>query len=744
MSELHIASNLFLETQELNRLKKFLMDDGFRKDLRSATAKFGIIKDEATLGFESFRVIPGVTANTVIVKPGIALDSNMNLIVLEQNSPEILIPNQTNKFWIFVRYEQEYREKGILSVNVDGTVTATGAEFTKVLRNKDSGFPVKIKFSNAVTNTGIYEVLDVVDDNNIVLNVISGVLTSESDLNYIVIGSFTEGYVIPEEDQGIYRYDGCQLNGLPLDSPAPLYVVESVEGEQPDKLVSSDIFIARVWRDEDTNELIIEDKRIELWDTQCCYSFSNIPTLSSNSKRIVGVESVKWLPQYAPRDFNEVNVGWGFRSSTYTVNSNIQKITLQDGNGGCYFSSSLPPSGAFNGMRFYFKNGEYSKIVTSTKVGSTQELILESIDMSNVELGTEVVIVPDVEGIEFKWYPILDSAFSVIRDGRKEFDINTGTGKLFLYAFPIDNSEFYNGFNTYQIQYRLRNNLNYSDWFTIENSNQYYVEKAFDPITGTLSDSTQKRTVNDGQVILKKSMNSLFQGQLFGVKEFQISSSAPVVTLDPVALEDNLVISGNVTLSAPLYFVVLDGTFATLPREKFCIHYENTVNLNGEKIIFKLNGTGGTTIVEYTAEELGTGSVYFEALRINASPYWRITLFKPYNTSVLKESILKIDQNGTSDPTLTILKNLNPVTFTTNYVSVGSYGLITDVDFFDETVNVVIPNFVNIAGFTVPSLIVTSKFNKRKIAIQTWLWSGTNWVATNGILKETPINIRKD
>lgn len=744
MSYLKFGSDEFLETLELKRFKKFLVDEGHKAELLANTALFGIIKNDTDSLFNDFKVVPGTNANTVKIKTGKAVDLNGNIITLNEDVDNVLIPNQTNKYWLFIRHRFDPREVGTVSVNTDGTLTGVGTKFTEVLRGINTRFPIKIKFTNAVTNTGEYTITDVIDDTNAVLNVASGVLASESDLKYSVIGSFTEGYVVPEEDKQIYQYDGCQLNDLPLDSPDVKYVVEAILNTQPDKLSPEDIFIARVWRDSDTNELIIEDKRNEIWTTQAEYKMSFLQSLTNETSKIVGVESVKWLPIGTTREYNEVNIGWGFRSTVYTVNSTLNKVTIQNGQGGWYKSNNAAATGAFNGMRFYWNNGEYSKIISSTKVGSTHELILEKLDMSNYSLGTEVFIVPNVESIEIRWNPLLDTETYIIRSGRKEFNIENGEGKIYLYAYPITPKTGTESFNTYELQFRFKNGRNYSDWFNIQNSNEYYIEKAFNSETGVLTDVTQKRTINDSQIIINKNINSILINDKKGVFDFQITDTSPVVELFPAQIEDKLIIRGNATLDDDLIFVLKDEDNGSIIGNKFIIYYQNTVNLNSHNMVFKLNTSGGTTIQTFTVDQLGGGEVYIECLRIPSSPYWKITIFKPANSDYQEFSAL-ITQNGTNNPVLTIQRDTLGLTSTLTAIrtTAGGYAFSNTVDIFDENCQIIVTPMLNITfTYAYNCFLQYSKVNKKIFTIQTYVQNPTI-VPLDTLLKDTPLIIKK-
>lgn len=81
-------------------------------------------------------------------------------------------------------------EEGVCAISTNNQVTIVGGDFTKV-RGQISKNPVKIKFvdgsGNPASNNQIYEVVSVIDSTNIV---ISGYVTTETDLSYIIVGSY--------------------------------------------------------------------------------------------------------------------------------------------------------------------------------------------------------------------------------------------------------------------------------------------------------------------------------------------------------------------------------------------------------------------------------------------------------------------------------------------------------------------------------------------------------------------------
>ena len=84
MSKLKLSPNLFLEVNELSRLEKFLSDDGYKLIFKSLFSSFGIAREQNS---DYFKVsyMEG-SGNVIIVNSGIAIDENINIIILKKNS----------------------------------------------------------------------------------------------------------------------------------------------------------------------------------------------------------------------------------------------------------------------------------------------------------------------------------------------------------------------------------------------------------------------------------------------------------------------------------------------------------------------------------------------------------------------------------------------------------------------------------------------------------------------------------
>ena len=186
MSRLKFSENLFLEVNELQRLVKFLADDGYKLAIKSMSKSFGIVENSGNTYFKV--TAKAGTANTVIINPGIAFTTDVDAIVME-NAVEMQILNTGINRWLVLSRDVKNIETGTVTINTDGSLSGIGTEFTKVLRGQPN-FPTKVKFESTL-NSGEYEVVSVVSDTSAIL---AGSFVNENNLKYSVIGTFTPGF----------------------------------------------------------------------------------------------------------------------------------------------------------------------------------------------------------------------------------------------------------------------------------------------------------------------------------------------------------------------------------------------------------------------------------------------------------------------------------------------------------------------------------------------------------------------
>lgn len=210
MSRIKLSENLFLEVAELNRMIKFLSEDGYKLLIKSLVKKYGIVEDDGGNGFK-VTLKPG-TLDTIVVNPGLAFTPDLDAIVLEEGV-EFQIQNTGMNRWLIISRGVSNIEEGVVTINADGSIDGTGTKFTEVLRGQPN-FPTKVRFQSS-QNTEDYEVVSVVDDRTAIL---VGEFIPEQNLKYSVIGTFTPGFQPLDENKTIYEYDSCSFRIVDSES----------------------------------------------------------------------------------------------------------------------------------------------------------------------------------------------------------------------------------------------------------------------------------------------------------------------------------------------------------------------------------------------------------------------------------------------------------------------------------------------------------------------------------------------
>ena len=206
MAKIKITADQYLGQQELNRLKLFLDDEGFRKIFKYLFKSFGVSLYEDS----SLEVVSG-SSGFITVSRGAAIDEDLNLIEVPIEQTNVFsVPNDGNFHWVTLRYKERINEIGTVEIGTDGALIGTGTEFTKVLRGLPSN-PVQIRFPESAVNTGDYMLLEVISDTNANLNVSGGSLVAEIEQPYLVVGSFTPSQTIDESQKKIFSYDDFEL-----------------------------------------------------------------------------------------------------------------------------------------------------------------------------------------------------------------------------------------------------------------------------------------------------------------------------------------------------------------------------------------------------------------------------------------------------------------------------------------------------------------------------------------------------
>lgn len=471
MSNLKIVDDLFLEKQELKRLVSFFTKDGYEMDLLHNAEKFGVIKNsllDPTNRWLSLE--PSNTLGIAKFNKGFAYDKNHKRITLPE---DILLTIPDDNLWYWLRIQHTYTsiEKGKISIGGTNGALMTGVDtkFTEILRGQPN-FPTKIRFVNSLNYNLEYEVLEVIDDNNVL---VQGVFeTLEQDLQYIVVGTFTPGYYPPTGDKDIYEYDYIDYTLLQ----------EGSNGEIPSFLENVQFLVSRVKNNAGTLE--IQDKR------HLCQFKTRAENLLNDVDRksnpLIAIESVKKF-NFNNDIFYTINVDWKFNIDNQNLNTTLRTTTITAGSGGKYKTISDFVEGDFDNWRYYYESGEYSRVLKSIKnADQTITLILDNI---KIESGIGVSVCPNADEIgivlnyevqpnkpyvkDFKYFPINKQSPTIVVDENQLFKLNQFCDVKWFYKSGQETSQIYEF-----------------------NENQYFIEAAFNK-QGDLVDNTKTLTKQD-------------------------------------------------------------------------------------------------------------------------------------------------------------------------------------------------------------------------------------------------------
>lgn len=259
--KLNIQKNVFLESEEVNKLQNFFLNSVPMFLFENSTEEYGIIANPSLSG-NDFLIEAGTNVGTVKMNyESYAIDSQMRLMYgkVFDNFP---VPFKDQWYWLKLSYREYRLEEGTIDISDDGNVSGTNTKFKSLLRGQIYKQPTKIRImsessngtvTSSINNSGVYEVVSVSDDENMVL---SGSFTAEDNMKYIVVGAYTLGTTLDaDQKSGLYIYDWAEYE----------MVTETVEDEAPTSpsgTKNEDYFwLARVWWDADTDIVTVQDKR---------------------------------------------------------------------------------------------------------------------------------------------------------------------------------------------------------------------------------------------------------------------------------------------------------------------------------------------------------------------------------------------------------------------------------------------------------------------------------------------------
>lgn len=373
MSKIKFSKNLFIDSNELNRLMKFIFDDGMIQMFKSIITNYGIVGNNDFL----CSVGSGIgNYDFLRIESGLAYDSELNAIKLEAETLKLEKLTDSTR-WVIISHQVDNKEIGTVKVEANGSITGIGTKFTEVLRSQPN-FPVKVKFPDSSLNTSEYEVIYTYNDT---YATVSGELQFERDLKYAVVGAFTPGFIPDESDKFIYDYDSCKI--------------EIVISEEQPELLENQFLIAKL-SNSSNGFFSIEDLRSEFFTD---INRSQRPVIANN--KIASLLDVKVINNSDSDDaLLDILIESGYTISSYSVsysaNSGFFNIL-----GSCNLlgSGDIPNDYFKNWIIFNKSNMKYVKITSNVnkQIAFTGD-VLSFIGSG----GGSLVIVPDYQEMEYE------------------------------------------------------------------------------------------------------------------------------------------------------------------------------------------------------------------------------------------------------------------------------------------------------------------------------------------------------
>lgn len=377
MSKVKFSENMFLEVNELQRLVKFIGEDGYKKLFKSLIKTSGIIKNEGNTNFKPSVKVD--TENVLIVRKGLAYDDDLNAISMSSDFEAEILDTGSQR-WVILSRDVSNLEAGKVSIDIDGSLSGVGTEFTKVLRGQPN-FPTKVKLDSEL-NFGEYEVVKVISDTSAIL---AGAFQNEGGLKYGVIGTFTPGFQPLEENRMIYEYDH--------------YNIRVVDSTNKPMLNAGEYIIAGITFD-NLGVMKLTDERINHMFNEP-YLQVESSTGEASDNPIVSLLSVSNVGISEDTADIELILEHGYKVNRFELStgstSDIFKIEEGQSN---FFGSGVIPDGFFKGWKLLNRLNMKHVYIDNN---SGKDLLISQFDSSMIEgSSNDFIIVPNYEEIEYE------------------------------------------------------------------------------------------------------------------------------------------------------------------------------------------------------------------------------------------------------------------------------------------------------------------------------------------------------
>lgn len=250
MAQINVNRNTFLEKEEVMNMQSFLQNSLLGKILIAGSYTFGIVTNNPKkfdpdfvtnddfIDNKVFEVEVGTQGGTIKILPGMAVNALGQVINLTSIYDNLTVPSDSVYYWLKVGYSTKNYENGLVSINQKGVVNGT-VDFSGKVRGQSGKTPVAIRFmkddGSQPLNNGVYEIVNVIDNKNLVLTSESD-FVAESNLQVIILGTIPLGKVFTDKQlEGLYTYDYYTFS-----------LVQEVTLEQPPTKSSNEFYLARV------------------------------------------------------------------------------------------------------------------------------------------------------------------------------------------------------------------------------------------------------------------------------------------------------------------------------------------------------------------------------------------------------------------------------------------------------------------------------------------------------------------
>lgn len=439
MSKLKLSPNLFLEVNELNRMMRFIEDDGYKLLMKYLISNFGIAQNSNNTLFKaSYKV---GSSNTILINSGVAFDSKLRAIILKEDK-EINVPHPYDseaKQWIIISYKTSNEEDGIVRISKQGTLSGNGTKFLEVLRGQPN-FPTKVKFTKS-KNTEEYEVVSVTSDTEALL---AGDFIEESELKYQVIGTFTPGFQPNNSDKMIYEYDSCEI--------------KIVESKDIPSINEDEFIIASVYFDSGVN---VDDLRIRnLFN----YKLKESNEINIEENPFVALRKTKIIDN----KFLDIQFEWGFKIKRFelitTSTNNIFNIIEGESK---YIANNIIPNNIFNGWLLVNRKNMMSVIIDNN---NNKSLYISKFNPEIItDKNDDFVVIPNFSDLEVE---LITSGTNYNTDDTPyffKFSMENIRSRMLI---PVEYQDTH-----VQLRYRMINN-------TITTEFRDFANTSFDNISG--------------------------------------------------------------------------------------------------------------------------------------------------------------------------------------------------------------------------------------------------------------------